>query len=291
MEIKQFMKTIEGLAANTRRAYEETLWLFDSDVNGGEPTGNNMQKFLNRYTPSSLHRHKAALKAYWEWKNPEIPWPFNRRSFLAPRQHKLKYLNPDVVLEMADKAETTDDRMFIRTLFMLGCRIHEIRAVDHDALTEAGVVVKTKGGQTKLKVLTKDFMAELRKYAAHKKGKVFPMSYNYYNQLVHKLGAAAGHPEAAPHMLRHARAVDLLRKGMKLSDLQQFLGHASINTTAIYLQVTGGELSDVLEELENGKYVRTPPEVLPESKDGALPLRLRRKKSKKGPLAAPGGDR
>ena len=261
MQIKPFMKTIEGLSENTNRAYEETLWLFDSFVNGAEPTESTLKKFLNQYLPSSLHRHKAALKAYWEWMNPKDPWPFNRRSFKAPRQQKLRYLNPAVVLDMADRAETVDDKMFVRTLFMLGCRIHEVQAVDAETLTEAGVVVKTKGGDTKLKHLTKEFMAELRKYAARKKGKIFPMSYNYYNHLVHELGKAAGHPEATPHMLRHARAVDLLRKGMPLSDLQQFLGHASINTTAIYLQITGGELSDVLEKVEHGNPITPPPEV------------------------------
>ena len=279
MEIKKFMKTIEGLAPNTRRAYEETLWQFDSFITGAEPTGATIQKFLNQYPPSSLHRHKAALKAYWEWKSPEIPWPFNRRSFLAPRQKKLRYLNPDVVMEMADKAETVDDRMFVRTLFMLGCRIHEVQAVNIEALTEAGVVVKTKGGNTKLKVLTRDFMEELRKYAGHKKGMIFPMSYNYYNHLIHALGKATGHPEATPHMLRHARAVDLLRKGMQLSDLQQFLGHASINTTAIYLQITGGELSDVLEKIENGRDGRAAAKIPAESEDKPATMRLRRKKS------------
>jgi site-specific recombinase XerD len=261
MQIDKFMKTISGLSDNSRRAYEETLWLFDSDVNGAEPTPSSMQKFLNRYQPSSLHRHKAALKAYWEWVKPQKPWPFNRRSFLAPRQHKLRYVKPDIVMEMIDRAKTKDERMFLRTLFMLGCRIHELQAIDAEALTDAGVVVKTKGGQTKLKVLTKEFMVELRAYAKGKKAKIFPMSYNYYYTHLKELGKEVGHPEVALHMIRHSRAVDLLGKGMKLPYLQQFLGHASINTTAIYTQVTGDELSQQLEELENGNSTPSPPEV------------------------------
>lgn len=250
MQIQPFLKTINGLSDNTRRAYEQTLWQLDSATKGKEPTAESIQKFLNTFNAATLHRHKAAIKAYWEYRYPKEIWPFNRRSFLAPRQHKLRYVNPEVVMEMIGKTKTEDDRMFLRTLFMLGCRIHELQEIDNEALTDAGVVVKTKGGQTKLKVLTKDFMLELRKYATGKRGKLFPMSYNYYYCLLKDLGKQVGHPEVALHMIRHARAVDLLNKGVKLPYLQQFLGHASMNTTAIYLTVQPSELLDEIEKAD-----------------------------------------
>ena len=203
MQIEKFMKTIKGLADNTRRAYQQTLWQYDAEFGGAEPTAAGMQKFLNHFSPSSLYRHKAALKAYWEWLTPEVMWPFNRRTFLAPRQHKIRYVPADAVAEMVKKTTNPADRMFLRTLFQLGCRIHEIKAIEQESLEEDGVFVKTKGGQPKLKVLTKEFMAELRKYAKGKSGKIFPMSYNYYYVLMKRLGAQVGHPEVAPHMIRH----------------------------------------------------------------------------------------
>lgn len=52
MQIKPFMKTIEGLSENTNRAYEETLWLFDSFVNGAEPTESTLKKFLTNISPA-----------------------------------------------------------------------------------------------------------------------------------------------------------------------------------------------------------------------------------------------
>lgn len=113
-------------------------------------------------------------------------------------------------------------------------------------VTDNGVAVKTKGGATKLKIFTKDFRDVFIRYAKHKRGKIFPMSYNYYYTLLKRLGKEVGQPKLAPHMLRHARAIDLLRKGMQLSDVQQFLGHANINTTARYLLITGGDLVTVV---------------------------------------------
>jgi len=253
MEIEQFMKTIQGLSDNTRRAYEQSLYQYESYSKGAELTAAGMQKFLNQYNPSTLHRHKAAFKAYWEWKFTDRVWPFNRRSFLAPRQQVLRYIAPAVTMELVDKAKNKDDRMAVLTLFILGCRISEFRQISVDNITDSGVLVTTKGGNTKLKLLTKDFMVTLRKYAKGKRGKLFPRSYNYYYSVLKELGKQVGHPEVAPHMLRHSRAVDLRRKGMTEAELQQFLGHASPMTTRIYEQVTGGEIADILERVD-GKH-------------------------------------
>ncbi len=250
MQIEQFMKTINGLSVNTRREYQNTLFLLEESLKKDEPTENEIFSFLNKHKPATLFRYKAAIKAYWEWRFKGTEWPFNRRSFLAPREIVPRYVNPKVVQEMVDKAEDPDDAMFIRTLFMMGCRIHELMAFENDMVTDAGVTVKTKGGSTKLKIFTKDFRDVFLRYAKGRRKRIFPRSYTYYYSLMKRLGKEVKHPEVSPHMLRHARAIDLLRKGMKLSDVQQFLGHSNINTTARYLMITGGDLAEQLEKVE-----------------------------------------
>jgi len=87
------------------------------------------------------------------------------------------------------------------------------------------------------------------------------LNVNYQTRLI-DIGVEPTEAFIADGFISHnSRAVDLLGKGMKLPYLQQFLGHASINTTAIYTQVTGDELSQQLEELENGNSTTSPPEV------------------------------
>jgi integrase len=250
MKINDFIETIDGLSDNTKRVYEQSLWQLHSVIKGEEPTDQEIYLFLRGYGASSLQRHKAAIKAYLEFSGK--PWPFSRRQFAQARQKIPRYVPPDKVKEMADGAENQDDYYFVWTLFQLGCRINELMEILTDDIKPNGVALVVKGGWHQIKPVTKAFLQELRKYAGKKKGRVFPRPYSYYYQRLKYLANKVGIAHVTPHMLRHARAVDLLNRGMPLAYVQQFLGHANINTTAIYLQITGGELAQHLERVENG---------------------------------------
>ena len=250
MQIKEFLKTIEGLAPNTRSAYEATLWQLHQASKGDEPTPEEIKGFLSRYGTSSIHRHKAAIKNYLEFMG--ITWPFTRRQFGVSRRRIPRYVNPDLVPSIASAGDE-DDYMFVMTLFTLGCRISELMGITREDIREAGVEVTTKGGYYRLKPMARDFASKLRKYAASKDDKPFSGKYSFYYARLKELGKAAGVEKISPHMLRHARAVDLRRKGMSLDLLQQFLGHASITTTAVYLEIEPGELGTELERVEGGE--------------------------------------
>jgi len=250
MDIRGFLKTIEGLAVTTQRVYEQSLWQLNTVIKEKEPTADEIFAFLKPYGASSLQRHKAAIRAYWEYRWPEVKWPFTRRHFAQRRQRVPRYISAEAVLEIIDAGENEDERMFVETLFQLGCRIAELMSIEDVNITPAGVHVITKGGNEYLKLTTREFNKKLQAYAEKKNGKLFPKPYTYFDKLLKRLAEKAGHSKVSCHMLRHGRAVDLLRKGMELTDVQQFLGHASIQTTAIYLQVTGGELAKQLEKVE-----------------------------------------
>jgi site-specific recombinase XerD len=51
-----------------------------------------------------------------------------------------------------------------------------------------------------------------------------------------------------PHVLRHTRAMEMVRAGVPLTIVQQILGHANLNTTAVYLQFSGQEAKAILKE-------------------------------------------
>ena len=249
MRIKEFIKSIKGLSPNTHRSYRQTLWNLHAKIAGSEPTDKDITDYLSRYQTSSLHRHKAAIKAYIEFTG--RPWPFTSRQFRVSRRKVPKFVKPELIPQIAALG-TKDDEMFIMTLFTLGCRISELMGITQEDISDTGVLVITKGGHERLKPVMPEFLAKLRHYAkSNRRAKVFPEKYSHYYERLRSLGEQAGITRLHPHMLRHSRAVDLLNKGMQLVYVQQFLGHASINTTAIYLEITAGDLGTILGEVEN----------------------------------------
>jgi len=249
MDIEGFLTTIEGLSDNSRLAYEQTLWQLYNATKGNEPTTDEIYRFLKGYNASSLQRHKAAIRAYWDYRGMG-KWPFTRRQFTERRQRIPKWVPASVIADIISLAKDEEERMFLTTLFQLGCRISELMSITPDKITGAGIMVITKGGNEYLKVTNKQFNRVLMEYVTDKKGLIFPKAYNYYLNIIKGLAGKAGHPEVTPHTFRHSRAVDLRKKGMSLDVLQQFLGHKSINTTAIYLQIDGGGIADELERIE-----------------------------------------
>ncbi|MBN2318303.1 MAG: site-specific integrase, partial [Acidobacteria bacterium] len=69
------------------------------------------------------------------------------------------------------------------------------------------------------------------------KGRIFKLSRAHFFKVFQDLSLKSGlDPELAhPHILRHTRAIELLRGGAPVSIVQDLLGHSGLNTTAIYL--------------------------------------------------------
>lgn len=255
MKIQEFLKSIRGLSLNTQKNYEQTLYQLHHASTGNEPTPAEIADFLRHYTTSSLQRHKAAIKAYWEWRYREsttpAPWPFGKHEFPIMKQRIPRYFPPARFDELLATVKDPDDSMALKSLFQLGARISELRGIIPENISSAGVTVIGKGNKEALIPITPEFYAELGEYASKIKENVFPRPYAYYNKLIKKAGAAIGVKKISLHMMRHSRAVDLLNKKMPLAFVQQFLRHSNINTTAVYLQITGGELGDQLNAVDS----------------------------------------
>jgi len=65
-----------------------------------------------------------------------------------------------------------------------------------------------------------------------------------------RLVCAEARVEATLHTLRHSYATHLLEAGVSLKLISTYLGHASLETTAIYLHVTAVSQSGAMRAIE-----------------------------------------
>ena len=71
-----------------------------------------------------------------------------------------------------------------------------------------------------------------------------------FRKRFYKLAAESGIPKdlGHPHILRHSRSIELLRAGIPVTVVQDLLGHSSLNTTALYLRLSGHEAKQILRD-------------------------------------------
>jgi integrase/recombinase XerD len=76
-------------------------------------------------------------------------------------------------------------------------------------------------------------------------GRLFPFSTRWFQKLMHRYGKLAGIPyhKCSPHKLKHTTAMLALEGGMKLNEVQAYLGHKSLSSTGQYLKVNDDQAS------------------------------------------------
>ena len=169
------------------------------------------------------------------------------------RQGNRKYLNDRerrAFLRVAKNEPDALRRAFCLTLFDTGCRISEALNVTAERLDLAnkGVVFETlkqrKTRQFRAVPVPDSLMELLRQVIpAQSAARVWtfsrPTAYRLVKDCMEKAGIIGG--MASPKGLRHGFAVACLAQKIPLTTVKKWLGHARLETTAIYLDVTGDE--------------------------------------------------
>lgn len=152
------------------------------------------------------------------------------------------------------------DLVMIETARYAGMRVSELCACRLENVDLAGrtiSVIDGKGGKDRNLPIGKKLLPILREWiGARAGGFLFPScgEKQLAERTVHRrialLGAKAGIRRAVhPHLMRHVFATTLLKTGSDLRDVQELMGHASLQTTAIYLHTDVSRLNDNVDRL------------------------------------------
>jgi integrase/recombinase XerD len=146
-------------------------------------------------------------------------------------------------------------RVILATLYTTGVRVSELcrlQGTDIDSARMVVVVRQGKGKKDRQVGLSPDLLPLLRRYwklyglqswlfpglRVHE-----PITSGGVQWICNKAGQAAQINKAIyPHLLHHTFATHLLEAGMDLRSIQLLLGHASLQSTSIYLHVANPAL-------------------------------------------------
>lgn len=162
----------------------------------------------------------------------------------------------------AERWHDARDKALIEVLFSTGMRIHEALALQLDEmlilLEEAGTSefpIIGKGGWQRVIFFSPKAKKAIKAYLTHDDTEIegellFPISIRRAQVMVKRRALLAGiTKKVSPHTFRHSLATDLLRRGVDIRFVSEFLGHRSINNTMIYTHVVNEQLRSIHKKI------------------------------------------
>lgn len=270
------------LADNTVQAYGRDLDRMATWLDGRSPTKldiRDLSEFVGylkkeKLAPSSISRHIVAVRMFYKFLQVEGAVQDNPAELLATQkmwQRVPKVLTSAAVERFLTAPHRTDvlwqrDRAILELMYATGCRVSEVANM-HMAnahLSDGYCLAEGKGSKQRMVPLGRQaveaiqlYLKDLRPKLANGKdlaevpwlilsrtGKRLRREAIW--ELVKRYALRADiDPNITPHTLRHSFATHLLAGGADLRQIQEMLGHASIQTTQIYTQVESSRLKRV----------------------------------------------
>jgi integrase len=161
--------------------------------------------------------------------------------------------------------ESPRDRAIFRIMYHAGLRASEVGLLqlrDYSAATERLMIHRLKGSHSGEHHLNQEEADALRAWLMHRgahPGPLFasregtPISRKMLDVLVKKYGALAGWPQQLRHChaFKHACCTHLLSKGFNVERVQDWVGHANIQSTMIYARVTNARRTEMGRQLND----------------------------------------
>ena len=220
------------------------------------------ESLIENYAVSTANSIIAALNglfAFMGWHELKVkPFKVQRRIF----RDKNKELNKAEYLRLLNAAKRKNNlRLFyiMETLCATGIRISELKYITTEALKNGKCTVNCKG-KIRTIPLPKKLIQSLTQYCKLNKiqsGIIFitrsgrPMSRSNIWSEMKKLckDANVNTAKVFPHNFRHLFAVSFYRLEKDIAKLADILGHASIDTTRIYIMESIEEHTKQIERL------------------------------------------
>ena len=254
-------KRVEGCSEKTLRYYESTIrnMLLTVRKQPKDIATDDLRGYLDSYqrrnnaSKVTVDNVRRILSSFFSWLEDEnliLKSPV-RRIHKVKTGKTVKETYTDEALEiMRDHCENTRDLAIIDLLSSTGMRVGELVKLNRDDINfqERECVVFGKGNKERKVYFDARTKIHLQRYLDSRKDScpaLFVTLQSPHDRLqisgveirLRQLGRRLGIPKVHPHKFRRTLATMAIDKGMPIEQVQQLLGHQSVDTTLQYAMV------------------------------------------------------
>jgi len=217
-----------------------------------------------KHSQATCNQHLSAIKNFLDFNNILIRVPKAK----IPQKKEVKITTPDefnkIVLPMVEREFTNaiKAKAVLAFLYYTGLRVEDASRVTRSQFDlENNMLLAniSKQNMEKKILIPSELKDILIRYFASEAEQInaFNMTLFMMENLFTKLRWMLPELKLHPHKFRKSCATNAYRLGMSLENIQQMLGHKSIETTQIYVQPqTFDEIKDKYLTLEKAKLTK-----------------------------------
>ena len=254
-------KRIENLSKRTLGYYENTITRCIEYI--GKPIrfidANDIRRCLawglveRGCSPTTVNNERRCLSTFFQWLEDEDiirKSPVKRTKALKEEYGDKKPFSDYDIARMREACLDERDKAIFEMLLSSGMRISEMRGLDRDSvdLQNRECEVLGKGRKRRTCYFSAEAKLHMERYLEERedderalfvsKNKPFSrLDIGGLERIVRAIGIRADVDNVHPHRFRRTMATNNLRRGMKLEEIQQLLGHSNMDTTLIYAKV------------------------------------------------------
>lgn len=247
--------------------------------------------YQDKVSKTTANNERRNLSAFYTWLQREeilLRNPMSKVDAIKVTKTQKTAFSPMDIEKLRVECRTNRETALLELLLSTWCRVSEVAQIRISDIRDDRLTVHGKGDKDREVYLNARAILAIRRYlderedgnpylfpasAFHGIGKEMaagmrrakqnwykekglvdpeePTSGNSIELIIRHLGKRAGVQNTHPHRFRRTGATMALRNGMPLIQVSKLLGHESIATTQIYLDVSDAELSDAHRKYVN----------------------------------------